>query len=101
MVLTIAGLVVSGAGALLIALLDPDPTDIVQQIGPDHPDYALLDASSPGGRKWNEFVARPPTMEGDVSRFHLTAGRERWIRLRLGWGGFVLGVALQIVGEVV
>lgn len=98
--LTVIGLILSAAGALIIATFDPDPSSIVAELDPDHPQFARTEPASWAGRKWNSWVRGPPTFEDDDPSYTLTAASERLVRLWGGWGAFVLGVVVQIAGEL-
>lgn len=98
--LTVAGLVMSAFGAVVIAGFDPNPGSIVAQLSPENPEYSGLEPASWAGRFWNSMVRGEPSFEDDDSRWALTAETERLIRLRGGWGSFILGALLQVAGEL-
>lgn len=90
--LTVCGLVLSALGASVIALFEPDPTDIVQQIHGAFPDTEFP-ATSFGAGILNGLSWMPRRL--------VTSPRETQIRRWCGWGVFVVGVLLQIAGELV
>lgn len=97
MTLTVTGLILSALGAVVIAVFEPDPTDLFSQIE-DAVDEFRATGSSLAAHQWNSL--RRPTFEEDSFLPLMTTKGERLIRLWLGWGLFVIGILLQICGEV-
>lgn len=96
---TVVGLLLNGIGALIVATFEPNPRSIAADLSPDHPEFPNLAVLSWAGRKLNSF--RRPHWEEDPLIPRFTAQSERFVRLWFGWGGFIMGVVAQIVGETI